>query len=179
MPVLALLLFIVLPIAELYVIIQVGQAIGVLPTIAILIADSFLGAYLLRSQGRSAWRRFNQALAERRVPGREVLDGAMIILGGAFLLTPGFITDVVGIVLLLPPTRAALRGAVTSMARRRMRVGWVFGGPGFPGRGPDRPDPASGPRGTGAGPRSRGYDYEGTATEVGEAPELPPSDERA
>lgn len=178
MPVLALLLFIVLPIAELYVIIQVGQAIGVLPTIAILIADSFLGAYLLRSQGRSAWRRFNQALAERRVPGREVLDGAMIILGGAFLLTPGFITDVVGIVLLLPPTRAALRGAVTSMARRRMRVGWVFGGPGFPGRGPDRPGPASGPRGTGAGPRSRGYDYEGTATEVGEAPELPPSDER-
>jgi UPF0716 protein FxsA len=178
MPLLALLLFIGLPIAELYVIIQVGQAIGVLPTIAILIADSFLGAYLLRSQGRAAWQRFNRALAERRVPGREVLDGAMIILGGALLLTPGFITDIVGIVLLLPPTRAAIRGGVTSMAKRRVRVGWVFGGPGFPGRGPDRPGSASGPGAPGANRRSRGYDYEGTATEVGDAPELPPSDER-
>ena len=87
------LIFIVLPIAELYVIIKVGGAIGVLPTIALLIADSFLGAALLRAQGRAAWRRFNEALALGRVPAREVFDGAMIILGGAFLITPGFITD--------------------------------------------------------------------------------------
>src|SRR2546421_9758413 len=99
-------LFIAVPIAELYVIIKVGEAIGALPTIAILVADSIAGSALLRSQGRSAWRRFNQALAAGRPPAREVLDGALIIFGGAFLITPGFITDVVGVILLLPPTRA-------------------------------------------------------------------------
>lgn len=108
MPLLLLILFIAIPIAELYVIIQVGQAIGVLPTLAILIADSLLGAFLLRSQGRTAWRRFQLALEESRMPHREVFDGAMVILGGTLLLTPGFITDVFGIFCLLPPTRAVL-----------------------------------------------------------------------
>ena len=70
-----MLVFIVLPIAEIYVIIKVGEAIGAVPTIALLIGDAFLGAALLRSQGRAAWRRFNQALAEGRVPGREIFDG--------------------------------------------------------------------------------------------------------
>ena len=107
---LLILLFIVLPIAELYVIIQIGGAIGVLPTLAILVVDSLVGAALARSQSRAAWERFNRALAEGRIPGREVFDGAMIILGGALLLTPGFITDIVGLLLLVPPTRAALRG---------------------------------------------------------------------
>ena len=108
------LIFIVLPIAELYVIIKVGEAIGILPTIALLILDSFLGAALLRSQGRAAWRRFNEALAAGRIPTREVFDGAMVILGGAFLITPGFITDVIGILLLVPPQPGGLprpRGA--------------------------------------------------------------------
>ena len=72
---LLLLLFIVVPIVEIFVIIQVGEAIGVLPTIALLIADSILGAMLWRAQGRTAWRRFNAAIAEGRVPAREVLDG--------------------------------------------------------------------------------------------------------
>ena len=119
MALLLVLIFIVLPIAELYVIIQVGGAIGVLPTIALLIVDSFLGAALLRSQGRAAWRRFNEALADGRVPAREVFDGAMIILGGALLLTPGFITDIFGLLLLIPPTRAIFRGLVARMAGRR------------------------------------------------------------
>ena len=172
---LILLLFILVPIAELYVIIQVGGAIGVLPTIAILIADSFLGAFLLRSQGRAAWERFNLRLAEGRVPGREVFDGAMIILGGALLLTPGFITDVVGLCLLIPPTRALFRGFVTRIARRRVSVGWVFGGPGFPGRaqGP-RPGPGARPPDGGG---SRRYDYEGTATEVNDDRELTPGED--
>ena len=102
-------LFIVVPIVELAVIIQIGQAIGVLPTIALLIADSVLGAALMRSQGRSAWLRFNAALAEGRVPGREVMDGALVIFGGALLLTPGFLSDFLGLFLLLPPTRAIVR----------------------------------------------------------------------
>ncbi len=104
MPVLVV-LFIAVPILELFLIIQVGQAIGVLPTIALLIADSILGSVLMRSQGRAAWRRFNAAIAEGRVPGREVIDGALIIFGGALLLTPGFFTDVFGLILLLPHPR--------------------------------------------------------------------------
>jgi UPF0716 protein FxsA len=159
------LVFIVLPIAELYVIIQVGGAIGVLPTIALLIADSFLGAALLRSQGRAAWRRFNEALAAGRVPAREVFDGTMIILGGAFLLTPGFITDAIGLLLLIPPTRAIFRGIVARLASRRAAfavrtVRWGSG---------------SGPGRSYGGRPSSHYDYEGSAHEVTEPPgELPP-----
>ena len=77
------LLFVLVPIAELFVIIQVGEAIGVWWTIALLIADSVLGSVLMRSQGRAAWRRFNAALSEGRIPHREVLNGALVIFGGA------------------------------------------------------------------------------------------------
>src|SRR3954452_20744118 len=145
---LLLLLFIVVPIVELYVLLQVGDAIGVLPTIALLIADSVLGSILMRSQGRAAWLRFNSALAEARVPHREVLDGVLVIFGGALLLTPGFVTDIFGAVLLLPPTRAVIRGLLVRRLLPRMVVSG-FGGlgrppggrpPGEPGRpGPGRP----------------------------------------
>jgi len=121
------LLFIVVPIAELYVIVQIGQWIGLLPTIALLLIDSLLGALLLRHQGRSAWRRFNEALAAGRPPARETLDGALIILGGALLLTPGFLSDVLGVVLLLPPTRAAIRALLSR--RLVLRVAGTVGGP--------------------------------------------------
>ena len=111
MPFLFLLaLFVVVPILEIYVIIQVGEAIGAVPTIALLIVDSILGSLLMKSQGRAAWRRFQLALAEGRVPGREVLDGVLVIFGGVLLLTPGFITDVFGLLFLFPPTRVLLRG---------------------------------------------------------------------
>jgi UPF0716 protein FxsA len=128
MPLLALIVvFIVVPLAELYVIIQVGQAIGALPTIAILLLDSVLGSMLLRAQGRAAWRRFNEALAAGRMPHREVVDGVLVIFGGAFLITPGFITDVVGVVLLLPPTRALVRAWLARRLSRRVSVGVVDG----------------------------------------------------
>src|SRR5918996_3780795 len=146
MPLLLLILFIGLPIAELYVIIQVGQAIGVLPTLAILLLDGLVGAALARSQGRAAWERFNRALAEGRVPARETADGAMIIVGGALLLAPGFITDVVGFGLLLPPTRALLRSGIVRLARRRVAFGWTVGG---------RPYGRRGPRGAGPPPGYR------------------------
>ena len=109
MPAVLFVLFVVVPIVELYVLIQIGQAIGVLWTIALLIADSILGAALMRSQGRAAWRRFNVTLAEGRVPGREVIDAVLVIFGGALLLTPGFLGDILGLILLLPPTRAIVR----------------------------------------------------------------------
>ena len=90
------LIFIVVPIAELYVIIQVGGAIGVIPTLVLLLLDALLGSMLLRHQGRAAWVRFNRALAENRLPHKEVFDGVLIIFGGALLITPGFITDIFG-----------------------------------------------------------------------------------
>jgi len=110
MPLLLIILFIVVPIAELAVLIQVGQAIGVWWTILLLIADAILGSWLLRTQSRAAWRRFNEALAGGRVPHREVVDGVLVIFGGVLLLTPGFITDIFGVLFLFPPTRVLLRG---------------------------------------------------------------------
>lgn len=143
-------LFIVVPIAELYVIIQVGEAIGVLPTLALLLADAVLGSLLLRHQGRGAWRRFNEALAARRFPGKEVADGVLIVLGGSLLLAPGFLTDIVGVLLLIPPTRAIARSLL-----RRFTVG-RFTVVGMPGRGA----PGPGPGGT------RPYDFDASAEEV-------------
>jgi UPF0716 protein FxsA len=119
---LIVLLFIVVPIAEIYVIIQVGQAIGALWTILLLIADSIVGARLLSWQGRAAWRAFQAAIAEGRIPHREIMDGVMVVVGGTLLLTPGFITDVVGLLLLLPPTRAVIRRAVVRSISRRGTV---------------------------------------------------------
>lgn len=117
-----LVLFVVVPLVELYVIIQVGQEIGALWTIAILVADSLLGSMLMRSQGRVAWRRFNEAIAAGRVPAREVFDGVLVIFGGALLLTPGFVTDVFGLLLLLPPTRALIRRALVRRFDGRIAV---------------------------------------------------------
>ena len=114
------LLFIVVPIAELAVVIQVGQQIGVLWTVALLVVDSILGSVLMRSQGRTAWRRFNETVAAGKVPAREVLDGALVIFGGLLLLTPGFITDFLGILLLIPPTRALVRAALARRLTHRM-----------------------------------------------------------
>jgi UPF0716 protein FxsA len=108
MPLLLVVLFVVVPLLELVVIIQVGQIIGTPATIALLVADSVLGAWLLRREGRKAWQQFRAALEEMRWPGDEVTQGALIIVGGTLLLTPGFVTDVVGFLLLLPPTRAAV-----------------------------------------------------------------------
>jgi UPF0716 protein FxsA len=119
---LLLVLFILVPLAELYVILQVGDAIGPVWTILLLAADSVLGAWLMKSQGRAVWRRFNAALAEGRAPTREVFDGVLVIFGGAFLITPGFITDFIGLFLLVPPTRALIRRFV---ARRLLPVGTV------------------------------------------------------
>src|SRR3954454_19073778 len=115
-------LFIVVPIVELYVIIQIGSLIGVWPTIALLLADAVLGSLLLRHQGRGAWRRFNAALAERRFPGREIADGLLIAIGGTLLLTPRFVTDVVGLVFLVPPSRAIVRRLMRGYFGRRFLI---------------------------------------------------------
>jgi UPF0716 protein FxsA len=113
-------LFIVLPLAELYLIFKVGDGIGWEWAILILAADSVIGSLLLRSQGRAAWRRLNEALQEGRMPHREVQDGVLVIFGGAFLITPGFITDILGLLMLLPPTRPLVRRLVMRALTRRV-----------------------------------------------------------
>lgn len=156
MPLLVL-LFIVVPLAEIFVIIQVGGLIGALPTIAILFADSVLGAALLASQGRAAWARFQLALGQGRVPHDEILDGALVLVGGTLLLTPGFITDGVGFLLLIPPSRSVVRRTIRGFIARRLRSGrrvvaWGYGGA------------------RAAAGRASGYDVEGEAHEVGSEP---------
>lgn len=143
-------LFIVIPIVELWVIIEIGSLIGVWPTIALLIADALLGSLLLRHQGRGAWRRFNEAIAQRRFPGREVADGLLIAIGGTLLLTPGFVTDVFGAILLIPPTRALVRRLMRGYVTRRFVI------VGAPGPGPT------------SGPARPAYDYESTAEDLDE-----------
>jgi UPF0716 protein FxsA len=151
MPFLVLLvIFVIVPILEIYVIIQVGQSIGALWTIALLIADSIAGSLLMKSQGRAAWRRFQVALAEGRLPAREVMDGVLVIFGGAFLLTPGFVTDILGALLLLPPTRAVIRRLVA----RRFTLSVLSGMPG-----------PVGPRG-GRRPPGEDFGVDGTATDI-------------
>ncbi len=148
-------IFIVVPIVELYVIIQIGSLIGVWPTIALLLADALLGSLLLRHQGRGAWRRFNEALAERRFPGREVADGLLIAIGGTLLLTPGFVTDILGLVLLIPPTRAIVRHLMRGYVSRR----FIVVGGAAPGR---------------SAPTTHDYDFDASAEEIdADDPRLP------
>jgi UPF0716 protein FxsA len=101
--------FIVFPLVELYVIIQVAHWIGALETIGLLVAVSVAGAYLAKREGLAVWRRFLREREEGKVPAAAVVDGALILLGGALLLAPGFVTDELGLLLLLPPTRALFR----------------------------------------------------------------------
>jgi len=106
------LLFIVVPIIELYVIVQVADGLGVLPTLAVLITISIAGAWLVRREGSGIVPRIREALFSGRLPSNEIADGGLIMLGGSLLLTPGFVTDAVGFALLIPPIRKVIRGIV-------------------------------------------------------------------
>lgn len=123
--VLLLIIFVAVPIVELWVIIRTadalgGGATGAGLTFALLAADSLLGAWLARSQGRAAWNGFVGALQRGEVPAKEIVDGAFVIVGGALLLTPGFITDVVGVLMLIPPTRRLLSRPLIRIFMRRV-----------------------------------------------------------
>jgi UPF0716 protein FxsA len=167
---LLLIALVIVPIVELYVIIQVGQAFGVVETLVLLVVMSILGGVLLRAQGRAAWLAFTEALRSSRIPAREVIDGALIILGGALLLTPGFLTDAVGILLLLPPTRATVRRVFVA----RFALRFMPGGPvaaGVAGVAARRARARSAERRDG-----RPADVEGSAEELPRTP--PRGDER-
>lgn len=114
-------LLILVPIAELYVIVQTSQAIGIGITLLLLIGISIAGAWLLKREGTVTWRLLQESLRQGQVPTKHVTDGALILLGGALLLTPGFITDAVGFLLVLPPTRTVVKGSF-----RKLLGGWVL-----------------------------------------------------
>src|SRR3954451_9089920 len=152
MPLLLVILFIVVPIAELAVLIQVGQLIGVWWTVLLLVVDALLGSWLLRTQSRAAWRRFNEALAGGRIPHREVVDGVLVIFGGVLLLTPGFITDIFGVLFLFPPTRVLMRRLLIRRGALRLMTS-------MPGTASTRPSSNGHPR-----------DIEGTAVDIDPPP---------
>jgi len=103
------LLFLVIPIVELYVIIQVAHAIGVFDTLGLLVLDSLVGGWLMKREGMGVLRRLQAKLSTGELPSTELVDGFLILFGGALMLAPGFLTDVLGMALLLPPVRAVAR----------------------------------------------------------------------
>jgi UPF0716 protein FxsA len=112
--------FVVVPILEIYVIIQVGQVIGAWWTIVLLIADSIFGSWLIKHEGRRAWQALTTTIQSGRMPAAELADGALILVGGTLMLSPGFVTDAVGIVLILPFTRPLARRLLTRVVARRL-----------------------------------------------------------
>ena len=124
--------FVVLPIVEIYVLIQVGQVIGPWWTVLVLIADSLFGSWLLKREGIRAWRALQQALSAGRMPARELADAALIVFGGTLMITPGFVTDVIGLVAILPFTRPVARRLLTAVVARRLVVVRAVRRPGPP-----------------------------------------------
>lgn len=133
-------LLVVAPLVELYVIVQVSGAIGFFSTIVLLVVVAAIGAALVKSEGLRVWRRFNEQVAAGQVPQREIVDGVLVLLGGALLLAPGFVSDVIALFLIVPFTRAIPRALVLRRAGASTRVRVVratYGGPmGGSGRGP-------------------------------------------
>jgi UPF0716 protein FxsA len=114
--------FIGVPFAENYVLLQVGHAIGVLNTLALLILVSIVGAWLAKREGLGVIRRMQRSVEAGRVPGTELVDGFLILLAAALMLTPGFLTDIVAILLLLPPVRAVVRRELRRRLARRIEI---------------------------------------------------------
>lgn len=109
-----------LPFAEIYLLIQVGQVIGVWWTLAILVGEAMLGAWLVRREGSRAWAALNSAFANGRMPTGELADTALVLVGGVLLVMPGLITDVFGLLFLLPFTRPLARKVLAFFIARRM-----------------------------------------------------------
>ena len=119
------LLFTLVPALELYLIIKVGQAIGAFNTLLIIIFTGILGAFYARQQGVRVMTNIHWEMSEGRLPGDELINGAMLLVGGAFLITPGFLTDITGFALIFPLTRDMIKGSVTEFMRRRIERGDV------------------------------------------------------
>lgn len=147
--------FVVVPLAEIYLLVQLGQVIGAWWTVLLLVADGVLGSLLVRREGGRTWRALQAALAAHRMPATELADGALVLIGGTLLLTPGFLSDVVGLFCILPFTRPVARRVLAGVITRRLRQGVAQGvAPRFPfgaaqrgarpRSGPTQPGPARG-----------------------------------
>lgn len=143
-PILAV-LFLLVPVLEIYVLIQVGHVIGAGWTILLLIADAVFGAWVVKHEGRRAWAALQEALRSGRMPTRELADGALVLIGGTLMISPGFVTDIFGFALILPFTRPLARRLLTAYLARRVSAA-VAAPPGAtpPGKA-HRPGPGSGP----------------------------------
>lgn len=167
LPLLLLILFIAVPVIELWLILQVGSMIGVVPTIAVLLIDSLIGSYLLRTQGSKVWKDFRRTTDAGRIPTTQVVDGFLVVMGGTLLLLPGFISDFVGLALILPPSRKLLRGRLIGFVSKRAKVS--FAGPAFTGSTRDsdtrvrdfaHSDQPRNPTSSTRGTREPDFDYE-------------------
>ena len=126
-----ILLLVSVPLLELYVIVQVAGGLGVGQTILLLLVVSVVGAWMVRRSGLGVLNQIRTRLAQGEIPGKELVDGVLILVAGALMLTPGFLTDAVGLLLLFPPTRIAVRSVLMRRYSKRITVaGW----PGEPGR---------------------------------------------
>lgn len=136
-----LLVLLGIPVAEIFFIIRVARDLGIPETIGLLVAVSIAGAWLVRRSGLGVLRQIQERLARGEIPGKELVDGLLILVGCLLMLTPGFLTDAVGLALLIPPTRLALRALLIRRYSKRLRIaGWtagpgVFGFGGFGGGG--------------------------------------------
>lgn len=167
------LLFTLVPLAELALLIEVGERIGAGPTVALVLVTGIVGAWLARREGTRSWRTVRRELAAGTLPAEELLGTALVVLSGAFLVTPGILTDVVGLLLLARPVRGRIAGRIRRSLQARLEEGAVHvftsGGPFGPGTGRG-PDPEEAPEGwhrreaSGAeppGPEPRGPDEPG------------------
>lgn len=145
--------FVAVPLVEIAVLVQVGQVVGAWWTIVLLVLVSIIGGWLVKREGGRAWQALRVALSSGRMPARELADGALILIGGTLMLTPGFVTDAVGVLFVLPFTRPLARGLLTRVVAKRLVGGPYGGSPG--GATGHRPGDARRP-GTGEGPVVRG-----------------------
>ena len=161
------LLFVVVPIVEIYLLIQLGQVVGPWWTILILIADGILGSWLVKREGGRAWKGLQEALAAHRMPANELADGALILVGGTLLITPGFISDVVGLFCIVPLTRPVARRVLARVISRRLQVATAAAST------PGRPGPSSFGFGVPPGFRPPGTSSGSSATDAPGAPGAP------
>jgi UPF0716 protein FxsA len=145
----AFVLLLVVPILEIATIIAVGKVIGGWQTLLLLLLESALGAWLVRREGGRAWQALNEALSTGQMPSRQLADAALVLVGGTLLLTPGFLTDIVGFFFILPITRPLARTMLEAAVAKRL-LGGVFSGRGSGGHG--GPGGPAGPSGPASGP---------------------------
>lgn len=161
LPLVMVLAFLLTPVLEIYLLVQLGQVIGGWWTVLLLLAETLLGVWIVRREGRRAWRALQETLQRGVMPDKEIADAALVLSGGVLIVVPGLITDVVGLLFVLPFTRPLVRSLMSRWAARRVRQAEARGvGPMFPpGLGPFGPqgrDEGSAGVGVPKGPVVRG-----------------------